>query len=62
MTFETSLDLLPFDPEPLSPSDVPAVTRGQMEEIDRLMVEEYGVLLVQMMENAGLHLARVSKA
>ena len=62
MTFETSLDLLPFDPEPLSPSDVPAVTRGQMEEIDRLTVEDYGILLVQMMENAGLHLARVSKA
>lgn len=32
---------------------VPAVTVEQMKEVDRLMIEEYGILLIQMMENAG---------
>ncbi len=41
---------------------VPAVTAAQMREIDRLMVETYGVSLLQMMELAGhalAHLVRV---
>lgn len=37
----------------------PAVTRAQMREIDRLMVEEFGIQIIQMMENAGLQLARL---
>ena len=37
----------------------PAVTASQMAEVDRLMVEVYRVSLVQMMEQAGLHLARL---
>ena len=34
-----------------------AVTRAQMIEVDRLMVEHYHISLLQMMENAGLNLA-----
>ena len=43
---------------PLLPAaDVPTVTRQQMREVDRLMVEEYGIQPLQMMENAGFNLA-----
>ena len=47
------LDALPERPA----TAVPAVTRDQMREVDRLMIEEYGIQLLQMMENAGLQLA-----
>ncbi|HEV8353828.1 MAG TPA: NAD(P)H-hydrate epimerase [bacterium] len=33
-----------------------------MREVDRLMVDEYGIQLIQMMENAGRHLAGLSRA
>lgn len=33
-----------------------------MREVDRLMVEEYGIQLVQMMENAGRNLAALARA
>jgi NAD(P)H-hydrate epimerase len=36
---------------------VPAVTAGQMREVDRLAVEEFGLGILQMMENAGRILA-----
>ena len=36
---------------------IPALTEAQMVEIDRLMIEEAGITLVQMMENAGRSLA-----
>ncbi len=36
---------------------IPAVTADQMREVDRLMVEVYGISLVQMMELAGYTLA-----
>ncbi len=36
---------------------IPAVTVDQMHEVDRLMVEEVGISLLQMMENAGRALA-----
>ena len=36
---------------------LPAVTTAQMVEVDRLMIEEYGIVLMQMMENVGRHLA-----
>ncbi len=36
---------------------IPTLTTAQMAEVDRLMIEEYGILLVQMMENAGRNLA-----
>src|SRR2546425_5542425 len=36
---------------------VPAVTADQMREVDRLMIETFGISLVQMMELAGRTLA-----
>jgi len=36
---------------------VPAVTAEQMREVDRLAVEEFGLSILQMMENAGRNLA-----
>ncbi len=42
--------------------DVPAVTTAQMRVVDRLMVETYGITLLQMMENAGLNLARLARS
>jgi NAD(P)H-hydrate epimerase len=41
-------------------SSIPALTAEQMREVDRLAVEEFGLLLLQMMENAGAHLAALS--
>ncbi|MCH8010649.1 MAG: NAD(P)H-hydrate epimerase [Candidatus Marinimicrobia bacterium] len=40
--------------------DIPTVNSSQMREIDRLMIEEYGISLEQMMENAGRNLADLS--
>jgi NAD(P)H-hydrate epimerase len=37
---------------------IPAVTAGQMREVDRIAVEEFGLGLLQMMENAGRTLAQ----
>jgi len=34
---------------------IPSLTRAQMVEVDRLMVEEAGITLIQMMENAVGH-------
>ena len=39
---------------------IPAITRQQMVEVDRLMIDELGISLTQMMENAGLQLARMA--
>jgi NAD(P)H-hydrate epimerase len=36
---------------------VPAVTAEQMREVDRIAVEEFGLSILQMMENAGRNLA-----
>ncbi len=52
----------PLFPPPSAPA--PVLTTEQMIEVDRLMIEEYGVLPIQMMENAGkvgeLYLADLS--
>ena len=40
---------------------MPSVTRDQMIEVDRLMVEHYGITLPQMMENAGRNLAHTAR-
>ncbi len=40
---------------------LPAVTMAQMIEVDRLMIEEYGIVLMQMMENAGRQLAEQAR-
>jgi NAD(P)H-hydrate epimerase len=42
-------------------TEVPAVSVGQMREIDRLMIEEVGITLEQMMENAGRALAELAR-
>lgn len=40
-------------------ANVPSVTAEQMAEVDRSAIEDYGVTLLQMMEQAGSHLAEV---
>jgi NAD(P)H-hydrate epimerase len=39
---------------------VPAVTAEEMREVDRLMIEELGIDLPRMMENAGANLATLA--
>jgi NAD(P)H-hydrate epimerase len=41
--------------------NIPAITTQQMAEVDRLMIEEYGIQLIQMMENAGRNLAELAR-
>ena len=40
---------------------IPAITTAQMQEVDRLAVEENGIPIIQMMENAGRNLAELVK-
>ncbi len=40
---------------------VPFITTEQMREVDRAMIEDYGISLVQMMENAGRNLAHLAR-
>lgn len=40
--------------------ELPTVTAAQMREVDRILTEELGLQLVQMMENAGRHLATLA--
>ena len=47
-----------FPTEPAA--SIPAVTAEQMREVDRVAVEEFGLLLIQMMENAGVRLAELA--
>ena len=44
---------------PCAPSDLPFLTEAQMREVDRTMIEDFGISLLQMMENAGRNLATV---
>ena len=41
--------------------NIPAITAAQMREVDRTMIEDIGITLVQMMENAGRHLAALAR-
>lgn len=41
--------------------DIPALTTQQMILVDRLMMQQYRIALVQMMENAGRNLAHVAR-
>lgn len=45
----------------MSGQELPALTTDQMVEVDRLMIEEYGIALIQMMENAGRNLATLTR-
>ena len=40
---------------------IPFISTQQMIDVDRLMIEEYGIQLIQMMENAGRNLAELSR-
>ena len=40
---------------------IPFITTEEMREVDRAMEEGYHIKLIQMMENAGLSLARVAR-
>ena len=44
-----------------SMTDVPHVTTKQMIEVDRSMMEDYKIELIQMMENAGRNLAHLAR-
>lgn len=52
---------LPFGDFPYSSGMLPKITTEQMIEVDRLMIEEYRIELIQMMENAGRGLALLAK-
>ncbi len=41
--------------------DVPFLTTDQMREVDRAMVEDFGIDLGRMMENAGRNLAHLAR-
>lgn len=41
---------------------IPNITAEQMIEVDRLMIEEYKIELIQMMENAGRSLAHLARS
>ena len=45
----------------LAASAIPTVTVDRMIEVDRLAIEEFGITLLQMMEQAGSHLAEVAR-
>jgi NAD(P)H-hydrate epimerase len=47
--------------EQIDSAAVPTVTANQMREVDRLLMEEAGISLLQMMEQAGRHLARLAQ-
>ncbi len=40
---------------------LPILTTNQMIEVDRLMIEEWGITLLQMMENAGRNFAELAR-
>lgn len=48
--------------QPLPLSGVPCLTTAQMREVDRAMVEDYRIELIQMMENAGRNLAHLARS
>ncbi|MDX1415222.1 MAG: NAD(P)H-hydrate epimerase [Candidatus Promineifilaceae bacterium] len=41
--------------------NIPNLTTAQMIEVDRAMIEDYGIALIQMMENAGRNLAHLAR-
>jgi NAD(P)H-hydrate epimerase len=45
----------------LATGEVPDLTTEQMVEVDRAMIEDYGIELIQMMENAGRNLAHLAR-
>jgi len=43
-------------------NNIPYLTTGQMIEVDRAMIEDYHIELIQMMENAGRHFAHLARS
>ena len=41
--------------------DVPFISTDQMREVDRAMIDDYDIVLIQMMENAGRALAHLAR-
>jgi len=46
---------------PIYPGDIPYLTTEQMVEVDRAMMHDYKIELIQMMENAGRNLAHLAR-
>ncbi len=46
---------------PIYAGAVPYLSAAQMAEVDRVMIQEYRIELIQMMENAGRHLAHLAR-
>lgn len=46
---------------PLYSDHIPYLTTAQMIEVDRAMIEDYKIELIQMMENAGRNLAHLAR-
>ncbi|MDP9477200.1 MAG: hypothetical protein M3R38_16235 [Actinomycetota bacterium] len=46
---------------PIYRADLSYLTTGQTIEVDRAMIEDFGIELVQMMENAGRALAHLGR-
>ena len=46
---------------PIYTGEVPYLTTEQMVEVDRLMIEDFKIELIQMMENAGRNLAHLAR-
>lgn len=42
-------------------TNIPVISTEQMAEVDRIMIETYGIQLIQMMENAGKNLAELAR-
>lgn len=49
-------------PFPIITTAVPYLTTAQMIEVDRAMIEDYKIELIQMMENAGRNLAHLARS
>lgn len=47
---------------PIYRGEIPYLTTEQMKEVDRAMIEDFGIELAQMMENAGRALAHLARA
>ena len=46
---------------PLFSNELPTLTTDQMVEVDRAMIKDYQIELIQMMENAGRNLAHLAR-
>jgi len=44
----------------MNKSKIPSITTEQMRKVDDLMINKYGIELIQMMENAGANLAELA--